>query len=356
MLVFNSKFFDKDVHLVYQDTEYSWVKDIPKDGLLVEGDNGTFSEIAKIMGYEVEEFIPEEYKNMSNILNDDLPWYYILGKEKFLKMFKKYQEKYNYFIGTNKKKDIVKHIEISNFLSNIKPCVYNTSLIKDMEKDKIRTHITPHLIGKYLKAPKYSRVKTKTGRLTVKDGPNVLTMPAGFRKGIENGYSMDFISMEPNMLLAVQGIKPRNNLYETIKKEVFNDSISRIKVKIATMSALYGDNRNDSNSKKISEYFNVEKVIKKLNNLVKNDSITNIYGRLINLNGARKKHLLSLWLQSSATEASIIGFNRIRKEYNINPHWLIHDGLMFTYNDKVEIEKEVHVGIKYPLPIKVEKL
>ena len=122
------------------------------------------------------------------------------------------------------------------------------------------------------------------------------------------------------------------------------------------MAALYGTGRTDKFASKVSDYFNLTKVIKELESQVFDDKIINLYGRVINLDGARDKHLLALWLQSSAADAAILGFYNFSKLVSIVPHWIIHDGLIFIYKQNMQKVETLDVGLKYDLPIKVEKL
>ena len=171
-----------------------------------------------------------------------------------------------------------------------------------------------------------------------------------------DGYSIDFVSIEPNVLLVSQGRKPRTDIYDTLQTDIFDNKISRAKVKIATMAALYGSGRGDKFAKMIEEYFQLPEKIKELESQVEDDSIRNMFGRKINLNGTSGKHLLALWLQSSAADAALYGFYNFSKKVDIVPHWIIHDGLIFIYkHDKKQIDT-LDVGLQFKLPVKVEKL
>ena len=81
-----------------------------------------------------------------------------------------------------------------------------------------------------------------------------------------------------------------------------------------------------------------------------------MFGRIINLNGATDKHLLALWLQSSAADAALYGFYNFNKEVDIIPHWIIHDGLIFIYKDKPKKIEYLDTGLSKKLPVKVEKI
>jgi hypothetical protein len=248
------------------------------------------------------------------------------------------------------------HAKINLFLKKMSACSYDISRIKPGLEKHLKQSILPYLDNSIISPPRYIRTKTKTGRLSVISGPNVLTMHAGLRKGIVDGYSIDFISMEPNFLLCSQGRDTKTNLYENIREEVFKNKLSRTKVKIATMAALYGSTRTDKFAKKISEYFKLDEQVKNLEEKVVNDTIKNEYGRIINLQGARGRHLLALWLQSSAADAALLGFYNFYKENDIVPHWIIHDGLIFIYKGEKKPIKYLDIGFNMKLPVKVEKL
>ena len=252
---------------------------------------------------------------------------------------------------------IISHTKINYFIDSMEPATYDLRLVQDQDlKKHIDKFIIPNLSDGKLDAVRYIRTKTKTGRLTVVAGPNVLTMHSGLRKGVIDGYSIDFVSIEPNVLLVSQNRKPRTDIYDEIRREVFKDSISRAKVKIATMAALYGSGRQDKFAKNIEDYFKVDETVSILESQVVDDRIKNLFDRPIFLNGARGKHLLALWLQSSAADAALLGFYNFAKQVEIVPHWIIHDGLIFIYRDKQKETLELDVGLSYNLPVKVEKL
>ena len=122
------------------------------------------------------------------------------------------------------------------------------------------------------------------------------------------------------------------------------------------MAALYGSGRQDKFAKNIEDYFRVQETVKSLESKVTNDKINNLFDRPIELNGVRGKHLLALWLQSSAADAALYGFYNFAKEVEIIPHWIIHDGLIFIYKGKQKQINEIDAGLQYKLPVKVEKL
>lgn len=354
MLVIDRKNFLTSSHLVCKQSSFYWSDSIPHDSIFSQD----LPVLAKIFGEDLDPMIPDSYRKSAEILNVSPPWCYYIGKNKFLKLVKSYTDEYYRIKSSFDENNLTIHNKVGWFLKQLKPCPYDVSLIdKDLINHfnkSVKDHIDPK--SGTVCAPNYLRTKTKTGRLSVFKGPNVLNMHAGLRKGIIDGYSIDFVSMEPNLLLALQNRAPQINLYENIRSELFNNKISRAKVKIATMAALYGSDRNDKFAKQISEYFQLDNQVAKLEKSIKDDSIKNEYGRLIKLQGARGRHLLSLWLQSSASDAALYGFYNFYNDNDIIPHWIIHDGLIFIYNGNKNQVKNLDIGLNIKLPVKVEKL
>lgn len=344
-------------NLIYDGSGYQWISETPEYSVLTDTSPTSLNQIAKILGEDIDPLIPDAYVNSAESLGANPPWCFYIGKTKFLSMVDLYCKKHDDLFNKFDHDKIKSHIVISSFLNKLKPaewCIFSVNTEELAKHNKM--HIDPNLYDGYLDVPVYSRTSTKTGRLKVVKGPNVLTMHSGLRKGVVDGYSIDFISMEPNLLLALQGKPPQTDIYETIKKELFNDEISRAKVKIATMAALYGSGREDKVAKAISEYFNCEEIVKSLEAKVIDDTIRNEYGRVIKLEGARGRHLLALWLQSTAADGAIYGFNDFYNRVSIVPHWIIHDGLIFIYKgEKVKIDS-LDIGLGIKLPVKVEKL
>ena len=77
--------------------------------------------------------------------------------------------------------------------------------------------------------------------------------------------------------------------------------------------------------------------------------IENYYGRPVQTEGARGRHLLSLWLQSSAADAALKGFaNFFRANRNLNPHWVIHDACVFSGEGNFP-EEIIIDGMRFPI-------
>ena len=355
MLIIKSQNFLTSSNLVYDKGAFKWCTDIPDNAIISDEGVRSLEEIAAVFGKNIEPLIPSNYLNSANKLSVNPPWSLYIGNQKFKMMIQDYVNQYDELIKTKDQAMLNAHAKISCFIDSLQPAEYCLSLLKEEHKH-ITSHIEPYLTSGILDKPIYTRNKTKTGRLSVIKGPNVLTMHSSLRSGIKNGYCCDFVSIEPNVLLVSQGREPRIDIYEHMRKELFTKETSRAKVKIATMAALYGTGRKDKFATKVSDFFDLDNVIKKLEAEVRDDKIENMYGRVINLDGAKDNHLLALWLQSSAADAALLGFYNFSKLVSIVPHWIIHDGLIFIYKQNAKKINTLDVGLQYELPIKVEKL
>jgi hypothetical protein len=191
---------------------------------------------------------------------------------------------------------------------------------------------------------RYDR-KTKTGRLRVVSGPSVLTIKAEHRNLVSQCRQIDFKNMEPRLLLAFLGKEIEGDLYENIQQEL-NLKGDRSYVKVSIISSLYGSRVVPE----ISRFFAMEEWIKQLESSKENNILKNYFGRPINVKDVFGHHLLSLWLQSSAADAALLGFSRFFKEYpHLVPHWIIHDACIFSGEGDVPEYLYIDENIKLPI-------
>tara|TARA_Y100000593_G_scaffold91094_1_gene179008 strand:+ start:8750 stop:9799 length:1050 start_codon:yes stop_codon:yes gene_type:complete len=189
--------------------------------------------------------------------------------------------------------------------------------------------------GKHIQSVRYVRSKIKTGRLSVIQGPQVMTMKAEYRNVAKNCRQIDYSSMEPRFLLNVSGIHVDGDLYDWVAKEA-GLSGDRTYTKIAIISSLYGSAKQIP---AVTELFGLQEWEKQLEANVIDGVIENYYGRPIRTEGAKGRHLLSLWLQSSSADAAIKGFaDFFRNNENLKPHWVIHDACVFSGEGNVPNE------------------
>lgn len=245
----------------------------------------------------------------------------------------------------------------SMVLRSLKPAKIDVQKFKMLEKIvtsnlHILQSFRPDVSG-YSKPVEYNRFGTRTGRLTVASGPNVLTLNKEHRNIITSRFRngkivyVDFSGLEARILLYEAGRQiQERDLYAMISNELFNGSISRKIIKEAIISEVYGSGKQrikdlmkiDDHevtlfTKKISSYFKVNELKNKLKNeFFANNVIKNRYGRELEIEVPLEHIYVNTYTQSTGVDVSLLGFSQIVNEFesnqNIVPLFMIHDALL----------------------------
>jgi len=212
--------------------------------------------------------------------------------------------------------------------------------------------------------PQYKH-NSATGRSKIVRGTNFMTMKKEKRKLLTykncNVFEIDFNSCEPYFYLLTKG-KIRsieNDIYDTIKSDLNLKINDRKILKQSILSILYGAgyetikrlskmSRNDYNDLKI--YFEIDEFEKKL--LKQNDQlgfILNYYERPVIIKSERS--ILNYWVQSSVADFCYLAFNDFVKKSKINFHAIIHDAIICSSKQKLDIPylKCPHSNFKIPV-------
>ena len=101
----------------------------------------------------------------------------------------------------------------------------------------------------------------------------------------------------------------------------------------------------------VEKLFALDEWCKQLENEVSDGVIENYFGRPIQCGTITGRHLLSLWLQSSASDGAIKGFaDFFRNQKSLSPHWVIHDACIFSGEGKVPSELIIN-DMKFPIKV-----
>ena len=199
--------------------------------------------------------------------------------------------------------------------------------------------------------PVYNRVSTKTGRLVVKAGPQILTMKKEHRDVFRPSsptsslYEVDFTSLEPRVALNVAGRDCSSDVYTSFASESGLD-VSRDVAKLAVLCALYGAGkyrlesvlRKDNSPvkahtllKAVKSYFCIATLSRALVKEAESGMISNCFGRPIEVDDSRNTVLINNFLQSSAADIALAGFLDFCETFSesIRPLFIIHDALVF---------------------------
>ena len=229
----------------------------------------------------------------------------------------------------------------------------------------------------------YDRFGALTGRLTVTQGPSILTLKREYRDLLvpeSDGciVSIDFAALEVRVLLYEAGWAcPDPDLYGMIAREL---GYERKAVKGAVISELYGSSKHalghvlgikgkelDSFIKRVKQYFNTPELLKRIKSqFYETGSIINRYGRPVLIDEPQDHIFISYYGQSTGVDVTLMGFSQIVQRLaaeapGVRPLFLLHDALLLDvprrHLDLVKGITSVKVpGYVQPFPVKVEEL
>lgn len=350
--------------LLLEDGQACWVTDeYPATFTYGCGDRINASEpLFQLFDITLPELIPAEFIQAMRTCGIDkgVPWAHILPKRKFMERFK------NFINALSAAEENIANNEYSNFFietNRILNKLYSCQL--DMDKAKHELEMTTSAaLTSFLKAsknaiiepPQYSRVSTKTGRLTIKTGPQILTLKKEYREVLRSRFDggslfeVDFTSLEPRVAFNITagekllpGEKSPTDLYQFFI-EKSNIQIQRDTAKLAVLCSLYGAGTSKLRSvlqkdgstfsadmlvKRVESFFGLKEIFKMLNDQAQSGYITNFYGRPIEVTDTRRNILVNNFLQSTAVDVALAGFCQIVENIpSCRPVFIIHDALI----------------------------
>jgi len=332
--------------LRFDGQKYSWVDEPNMTDVCIGcGDLRNLQELYEIFFDEIPDFVPNKYKQAFKTINASPESYMNLMPLQTRKLYKSHVSSILENVQNFLDEEYVKHFYIGQkFLNRLRPCHVDLQMLSEI-KDKIPKSNTFEVIQGRLRRPVYCRNGSSTGRLTIKSGPSILTMKKEYRKIVLNARQVDFSSMEPRLLLATQGKFPEGDLYDWISREAGLNG-SRAQNKVSILASLYG---SKNSIQKVDEVFSLKETFEKLNSSVEDETIRNFYGRPVKVKDSKDHKLLSLWLQSSAVDAALIGFYNLFNNSKLVPHWVIHDACIFTGNEELPTYLDIGKGITLPV-------
>lgn len=239
--------------------------------------------------------------------------------------------------------------------------------------------------GGFIPQVVYDRFATRTGRLTVESGPNILTLKKEHRKLLKSNFpdgticSLDFAALEARIILAEAGVNPSDrDLYAAISNELFQGKIDRDVVKIAVLSELYGSSKHalggrlgltgrklDGFVDMIQGYFKTADLRKRLkDDFIKTGKIRNRHGRFLDLDDPQDHLFVNTYAQSTGVDVSLLGFKKVVNDLGgdgVRPLFVLHDALILDVRpDRLEdVQKVSSVrvpGYDVDFPLKYEEV
>jgi hypothetical protein len=246
---------------------------------------------------------------------------------------------------------VIRKLLLSLSAAKIDATLYHTIMRSQNVNKNSLAGFKPNSQG-YAKVPVYNQTKTVSGRLVVESGPNILTLKKEYRSVLSSRYAggaivqVDFVSLEPRVLLTFLEKKSQRDVYSQIAKDVFEGKVDRDSVKILTLGVVYGLSSNSLAdklnvdkitakrlNKKIRNYFRLDDLTQLLISSAESGKIKNMYGREVNVSGDAGYVLVNRFVQSSAADAALIAFSLFAENLSkitnkILPIFLIHDAII----------------------------
>ena len=256
---------------------------------------------------------------------------------------------------------LVTYLTIKRFLRGLRrPLIDETKLTQIIENTehaavaKNISSLSPEKDGA-AKRSFYNMHGSATGRLTISEGPNILTMKSSARGCFKSRHNrgkilqIDLSAAEPNIALNFLGKPQEQDVYSHIADTVLKNRVSRGQAKIITLCALYGQSPKNLKGQlpesvspdvvisKTREFFGSYDLEKKLLRDQKQNTLRNILGRPLNIKDTDRRLLVSYFLQSSAAEVSIVLFSEWMKRYKnlADPLYVIHDALLIDCSSQL---------------------
>lgn len=387
-------------HIVGDQEGFIWTDSIPRDAWHLTGDIKTSStakclDSLRKLSYRSLPSVPERYVNViqqlvSGSRDVHVPWQYVLPQNEFKIFFKNVvQETMDTFSDLPFDYYEVAWMAGSRVFNSLRPAAVSV--------EKLQTYLDglgSNAPGLESFRPKrsgfahpvvYDRFATRTGRLTVIDGPNILVLKKSCRDIVESSFedgivvSLDFRALEARIVLA-EALKysDEDDIYQEISQKQFKGVLPRDVVKVAVLSELYGISRGALRSRLgvseqkldtfigvIRDYFKVEQLRTRLKTQVTSSGkMFNRFGRPLNIPEGQDNLLVNTYAQSSGVDVSLLGFDSVLSRLGtegIRPLFVLHDAIILDIrSDRIEdvkAVKDVEIPTyERPFPLKFEHL
>ena len=396
----SSRILGSEKHIIVSDDGFSTTMKDPKDVWLLNGIMDPnkplcLDSAVRLSGIELCITPPERwFKPMqfltSGSVDVTIPWSQVIPTEPYKRFVKTLVKSITDIIDTLPKEYYVSSWGPGGrFLSSLKAAKVDASLYKEacdsVDRDSGALETFKPGPGGFLPPVTYDRFATRTGRLKVSSGPNILTLKKEHRKLLKSNFpggsicSIDFSALEARIILAEAGKEfDGPDLYAKIAHELFGGTIERDVVKGAVISELYGSSKHTlglrlgiSGSKldefvgTIRDYFETQRLKKRLKEEYSSTSkVRNKYGRPLELPEPQDHLLVNTFAQSTGVDVSLLGFKNVVDQLGtdgIRPLFVLHDALILDVRedrlkDVEGIKSTIVPGYSSKFPLKFETI
>lgn len=385
-----------DKHFVRSDDGFAWTASRPSGAWTLSSASFKNSrDLGTVLALHgtVLPTLPDKYVTAMRLLvtgsNTTIPWQHVLPRRVYE----------NYFKNTVKViEDVFSELPFDYYdtawtagtavLSSLKPAKVDVEMWHNLLEAAsvnaaVLSSFKPDARG-FADVPTYNRFGTRTGRLTIADGPNILTLKRENRAIIRSSFksgavcTLDFRALEPRIVLAEAGrSSDAEDMYGEVADKLFGDRQNRDAVKVAIISELYGAAKEslrarlgisqakiDSFVRGINDYFDLDKLRRRLESEASGGKIHNRYGRCLKIDLEAKNTLVNTYVQSTGVDVAMLGFKSVLDSLGsdgVRPLYVLHDALIIDVRDDrlkdVAQIRDVQVrGYDVKFPLKFEQL
>lgn len=368
----DSSIIGTDRHIVGDSDGYYLTDSVPRDSWHLTGELKSSSTakcldtLHKLVGKKLPN-IPDKYNTAMSCLitgsqHVHVPWKYALPQDVFRTFFKSIvQETTSSFDGLPFEYYETAWSAGSRVLNSLKPAAVDAEVLQNHINTLGNSapgleSFRPKKSG-FAYPVEYDRFATRTGRLTVIGGPNILVLKKSCRDILKSSFedgkivSLDFRALEARIVLAeAERYSDHEDIYDEISQKQFKGIIPRDVVKVAVLSDLYGisrgalkarlgvtDQKLDSFIGVIRDYFRVEDLRSRLKSQVATcGKMHNRFGRPLSIPEGQDNLLVNTYAQSSGVDVSMLGFDRILKALGtegIRPLFVLHDAIILDVRE-----------------------
>ena len=368
----NKKVLGTPRHLFTDFEEQStWVDEAPEDCFLFGfSKNEDLSILESLSGVEVRKNPPEKYfKPFKGSNVRQIAWKDAIPRSQYKRYIQNVQNDIRKILCSDQREYLEKRIRNQQkLISSLQPAHIDEKIFARRYADpttvnkSVLTSFTP--MKGVTKKVGYNLTGTSTGRLTISEGPQILTLKAEMRDILTSRYEggkimqFDYVSLEPRVALILSGQDPVKDIYTDLCDKVLDSQHGRQTAKLLTIATLYGMGVRRVKEligvskhtayevlKKLEIFFGVSEVKAHLEEEAKSGFIKNHFGRNIRVRNDAPHVLYNNYIQSSAMDAALEGFYQIvqgveKEDHKCVPLFLLHDAIIFDCHpecfDKLE--------------------
>lgn len=360
----SSTILGSDRHMLVADDGYSTSSALPRDvwflnGVLDPTKPLCLDSLLKLGGRDVDVRPPEKWTRSMSLLTSGsvVPWSQTMPSTAYRSFVKNLVKSVSETID-DLPKEYYKETwcPAGQLLVGLKAARVDGALYREVsaasERDSGALETFRPGPGGFLPPVVYDRFATRTGRLTVSSGPNILTLRKDYRKLLRSSFpdgvicSLDFAALEARIILAEAGVECHDSdLYSALSEKLFQGKIGRDVVKVAVISELYGSSKHALGARlglagrkleefidTIHRYFKTSDLRKRLKEEFKSTGkIRNRHGRFLDLDDPQDHLFVNTYAQSTGVDVALLGFKHVMDRLGtdgVRPLFVLHDALI----------------------------